>query len=65
MNANDVYNVAKALPNEELKKLCIMLKADSVLVPRKRVKKTKSIDFTVEDGIEYLITKYFNKVRKS
>lgn len=64
MNANDVYNVAKALPQEELKKLCIMLKVDLKPEPRKINRNAKSIDFTVEDGIEYLITKYFNKVRK-
>lgn len=64
MNANDVYNVAKALPIEELQKLCSMLKIDlQPEIPKSR-KKKPPVDFTVEDGIKYLIENYFHKVRQ-
>lgn len=57
MNASDVYNVAKALPKVELNKLYAMLKED--VKPQnhfKRTQKQKKLpDFTVDDGIRYLI----------
>ena len=64
MDANDVYNVAQALPKEELKKLCIMLKIDLQPEIPKKKKKKPPVDFTVEDSIKYLVGTYFQKVRK-
>ncbi|MEL0457337.1 hypothetical protein WJN01_13950 [Flavobacteriaceae bacterium SZ-1-7] len=63
MNANDVYNVAKALPKEELDKLCDMLAIN--YQPQKAIKPKKKPlpDFTVEDGIRYLLANHFNKVK--
>ncbi|NRD19511.1 hypothetical protein HNV08_05590 [Winogradskyella eckloniae] len=64
MNAKDVYNIATALSNEELFKLCDMLELKmQPKTPAKRKKKPMP-DFTVEDGIAYLINNHFNKVRK-
>ena len=63
MNANDVYNIANALPKEELQRLCHMLEIS--IKPKKSIKRKKKPlpDFTVEDGIKYLINNHFNKVR--
>ncbi|GLB47694.1 hypothetical protein [Neptunitalea lumnitzerae] len=62
MNANDVYNIATALPDDELKKLYDMIhvkiqpKKQSIPFKRKR----KSLpEFTIEDGIRYLIENHF------
>ncbi|MBQ0768009.1 hypothetical protein [Bizionia paragorgiae] len=64
MNANDVYNIAKALPPEELMKLYKMIKGDIKVV--KPTLKTKSKrkplpDFTLEDSVKYLIENHFNE----
>jgi len=62
MNATDVYNIAKALPEEELLRLCGMLKID--IQPEKEIKKEKVLpNFTVEDGIRHLLKSHFNKIR--
>ena len=62
MNANDVYNIAKALPQEELQRLCNMLVVDTR--PKKPLKKRKpEINFTVDDGIRYLLKTHFSKVK--
>ncbi|WMI64086.1 hypothetical protein RBH94_08380 [Aestuariibaculum sp. YM273] len=63
MNANDVYNIAQALPKEELVKLCDMLGVS--IKPKKPLKPKKRPlpDFTVEDGIRYLLANHFNKIR--
>ena len=63
MNANDVYNIAKAPPNEELMRLRYMLEVR--MQPKKSIKRKKKPlpDFTVEDGIRYLIDNHFNKIR--
>jgi hypothetical protein len=65
MDANDVYNIANALPLEELHKLCSMLKIDlQSEIPKRNKKRKATVDFTVDDGIKYLIENYFHKVRK-
>lgn len=63
MTANDVYNIANALPKDELVRLCDMLEIK--IQPKKHPKrKTKSLpDFTVKEGIQYLIKMHFNKVK--
>lgn len=65
MNAIDVYNVANALPKEELIKLYDMLKIE--IQPSKTINKKKKLlpEFTVNDGIRYLIKNHFNKIRNS
>ena len=60
MTASDVYNVAKALPVQEQEQLYNMLKND-VKEKYKLKKKRKTLpEFTVEDGIQYLM----DKIRK-
>lgn len=64
MTANDVYNIAKALPEEELHRLCNMLEVK--MQPKKTIvkRKQKSLpDFTIEDGIKLLIKNHFSKIR--
>ncbi len=63
MDANDVYNIAKALPQEELIRLCNMLDI-SVRSKTKIKKKRKALpEFTVNDGIRYLLKHHFNKIK--
>ncbi|MCR1025780.1 hypothetical protein NQT66_13235 [Cellulophaga baltica] len=64
MDANDVYNVAKALSSEEYLKLIKLLNKDLEEKNKLKTSKKAVVDFTVEDGIKYLIENYFNKVRK-
>ncbi|WP_147676280.1 hypothetical protein [Algibacter pacificus] len=63
MNANDVYNIASALPKEELARLCNMLEIKTQ--PKKSIKrKGKPLpNFTEEDGIRYLLDHHFNKIK--
>lgn len=64
MTANDVYNIANALPKEELDRLCDMLGVK--VQPKVKFKKKRKPlpDFTVEDGIRHIIETHFNKIRK-
>jgi len=62
MNAKVVYQVAKALPNEELDKLFEMLQADiktTYFTPPHKIKKPKII--TNEIAIKYLLNTVFSK----
>lgn len=66
MNANDVYNIAKALPKEEFVKLYDMIRSEiDVSNPRnKKVKHKPTLpDYSVDDSIKYLIENHFNKKR--
>ena len=61
MNANDVYNIAKALQKDELIKLYDMLKSDVIDQDKVVIKKNKKKQlpkFTIEDGIKYLINNH-------
>ena len=61
MNANDVYNIAKALQKDELIKLYDMLKSDVIDQDKVLIKKNKKKQlpkFTIEDGIKYLINNH-------
>ncbi len=61
MNANDVYNIAKALQKDELIKLYDMLKSDVIDKDKVLIKKNKKKQlpkFTIEDGIKYLINNH-------
>lgn len=64
MQATDVYNIAKALPKEELKKLYNLLGSLPDIKERnskfKKARK-KLPEFTVDDAIKYLIENHFNK----
>ncbi|WP_435137259.1 hypothetical protein [Formosa sp. A9] len=63
MEANDVYKIAKALPENEFIKLFELLKGNiKCNLPQKRKRKPLP-DFTIEDGIEYLINNHFNTIR--
>lgn len=64
MTATDVYNIACALPKEELHRLYNMLGEKTQVKKELKCKKKKLPDFTVEDGIRYLIDNHLNKVRK-
>lgn len=63
MNANDVYNIATALPEEELRRLYFMLEIS--LKPKKQItKKRKTLPkFTVNDGLKYLIDNHFREIK--
>lgn len=64
MQATDVYNIAKALSDKELKKLYKMLgnlpevKESTSLITKTR---KKLPDFTVDDAIKFIIQNHFNK----
>lgn len=62
MNAKVVYQVAKALPNQELDKLFEMLQADikiTYFTPPQNIKKQNII--TNEKAIKYLLNTVFSK----
>ena len=65
MTANDVYNIATALPEKELQRLLSMLEVkkqpEKVIVKKKKQKPLP--DFTVEDGIRLLLKTHFSKIR--
>lgn len=60
MNAQVVYQVAKALPKEEQKLLFEMLQKEFRLKMHK-VKKLNTHILTKEDAIQYLLNNVFNK----
>lgn len=62
MNADTVYQVAKALPKEEQKRLLDKLKDDFKPKPLNRRK--QKILMTKEDAREYLLKNVFGKKRK-
>lgn len=65
MIAKDVYNIAIALPKEELKKLYDMLKCQ---INQDEIKlKTKKIlpDFSKEDSLRYLLENLIKKPKKT
>ncbi len=64
MNAQDVFNVAMALPDEELITLYQMLKKKLHSQPKRKKPKPPYMNFTMEDAFEYLIENHFNKPRK-
>jgi hypothetical protein len=61
MVANDVYTIAKALPKEEQIKLYDLLKGDINSTKIKFNKRKKLPDFTMEDGLRYLLENHFKK----
>ena len=61
MNASHVYHIAMALPSDERECLYDML-GKSIIKPINRRKKRKKLpDFTVDDGIKYLIRTQFKQ----
>ena len=59
MNSETVYQVAKALPQEEQMLLFEKLKKDFISTITNR--KTRRKQFKKEDAIDYLLTRIFNK----
>ena len=61
MIASDVYNIAKALPQEEFTKLYNMLRND---VNKNNIKvKNKLPEFNKEDALRYLLENHIKKNR--
>jgi hypothetical protein len=58
MVATDVYTIAKALTKEEFLKLSDMLRSDVTKSQIKLKKKNTLPDFTMEDGLRYLLKNY-------
>lgn len=65
MVATDVYNVAKALSQEELIKLFDMLRNDVNQPNIKLPTRTKLPDFTMEDGLRFLLKNHLTKTKKT
>ena len=63
MNAEIVYQVAKALPMEEQRLLFDKLKKDFAILPIPKKYKHKP-PLSMEDAIEYLLKNIFSKVRE-
>ena len=63
MNAEIVYQVAKALPMEEQRLLFDKLKKDFAIIPIPKKHKHK-LPLNMEDAIEYLLGNVFSKVRE-
>lgn len=64
MQAIDVYNIAKALSKEELKKLYNLLGSLPEVKegnPKLTKERKKLPDFTVDDAIKFLLENHFNK----
>jgi hypothetical protein len=61
MVANDVYTIAKHLSKEEMSKLYNMLKNDVQENQIKLKKKSKLPDFTMEDGLRFLLKNHITK----
>ncbi|HIC32093.1 MAG TPA: hypothetical protein EYO76_09265 [Flavobacteriaceae bacterium] len=64
MQATDVYNIAKALSKEELKKLYNLLGSLPDIkkhTPKLTKARKKLPDFTIDDAIKFLIENHFNK----
>jgi hypothetical protein len=64
MDARDVHNIAKALSQEEFVKLFALLKIDVQPKANFIKKKIKLPDFTINDGIRYLIDNQLSKTLK-
>ena len=63
MNAEIVYQVAKALPVEEQRLLFDKLKKDFAIIPIPKKHKHKP-PLSMEDAIGYLLVNVFSKVRE-
>jgi hypothetical protein len=64
MIANDVYTIAKHLSKEEIVKLYNMLKNDVQQNKIKLKKNSKLPDFTMEDGLHFLLKNHITKKNK-
>ena len=61
MVAKDVYNIAKALSKKELHTLYYMLKSDINLENTNFKVRKKTPDYTMEDGLRYLLENHLKK----
>jgi hypothetical protein len=64
MIANEVYTIAKHLSKEEIVKLYNMLKNDVQQNKIKLKKNSKLPDFTMEDGLHFLLKNHITKKNK-
>jgi hypothetical protein len=65
MFATDVYPIAKALSQEELIKLSDMLRKEINQTKIKVSTKAKLPDFTMEDGLRFLLKNHIKKTIKT
>jgi hypothetical protein len=65
MVANDVYTIAKALPKEEYMRLFDIIKSDLNQPQIKLKNKTKLPDFTMEDGLRFLLKNHIIKTKRA
>lgn len=65
MIANDVYTIAKALSKEEFINLYDMLRSDINQAKIKPNNKNILPDFTMEDGLRFLIKNHITKIKKT
>ncbi|MCL7765028.1 hypothetical protein MPF19_16515 [Polaribacter sp. Z014] len=65
MNASDVHTIAKALSKEEYIKLYEIIRSEVNPDPIKLKKKNKLPDFTLEDGLRYLLKNHITKTIKT
>ena len=64
MIANEVYTIAKHLSKEEILKLYNMLKNDVQQNKIKLKKNSKLPDFTMEDGLHFLLKNHITRTNK-
>ena len=65
MVASDVHTIAKALSKEEYKKLYEIIRSDLNQPPIKLKKKNNLPDFTLEDGLRFLLNNHIKKTIKT
>ncbi|PQJ81477.1 hypothetical protein [Polaribacter glomeratus] len=65
MVATDVYTIAKALSKEEFIRLSDMLRKEVNQTKIKAPSTTKLPDFTMEDGLRFLLKHYIKKTIKT
>jgi len=66
LKATDVYNIAIALPSEELSLLYNMLGKKVMSIPDSGIKKRRKClpRFTIDDGLRYLLENIIDKNRE-
>lgn len=65
MIASDVHTIAKALSKEEYIKLYEIIRSEVNPAPIKLKKKNKLPDFTIEDGLRFLLKNHITKTIKT
>ncbi|MEE9407700.1 MAG: hypothetical protein V3V28_06475 [Polaribacter sp.] len=65
MFASDIHTIAKALSKEEYLKLYEIIRSDLNQPPLKLKKKNKLPDFTMVDGLRFLLKNHITKKNKT